>query len=229
MGFAIDGKLRVFATPKNMSKLYSGAIPRGDCWPGRFDDSSEIADTEAHVASASPEYYILRYAGLNDLTSQVKALLQTETWVSGSPPVRHRNPCLEVLELNSHANRSRAGGICDDNLQQFAAAVESLRYCDGLAIYLSGCNTGLRGGIAEKLALSIPSAVRRRQYRCVVFGARGYLSGTNAGKNSEVSKTYEAEDGKEHAALGPDAANAKRDPSSPQDESYQGYKGPNSA
>jgi hypothetical protein len=229
MGYVVNGKLRVFATPNNVSMLTAGPIPRGNCWPGKFDDPADLARAKAQVASESPEYYLLSYSGLNDLIAQVRDLLQSQTWTSGAPPVVHHLPCLDTLELSSHGNEFRSGGVCADDIQEFVDALEGLRYCDGLNIYLSGCNTGLRGGIAEQLARAIPSMARARQYRCVVYGVRGYLTGSNAGKNGEVSKEYEGSDGEKHAAHGPDAADAKRDPASPQDDSYQGYLGPNSA
>lgn len=234
MGFVVDGKLRVFAYPNPKSRRpHTGTIPQRNCWPGHHFTAAEITAFTAKVARVSPEYYIIGYDDLNDLISQITILLNNQTWISGTPPVIHHHPCLEVLELNSHSNPSRCGGVCRGNMDQFADAVDALNYCDELRIYLSGCNTGCRDGargganIAELLADLIPAARRHRQYRCTVYGTKGYQNGANASKDSSVtrqssssSKIYDySQDQPTH----PTPISTLTDPT------YRGFRGANSA
>jgi hypothetical protein len=214
--------------PSSTSDRPLAPVARAGCWPGVALTSEEIYSARDRAATESPEYYFVEYVGVNDLMAQITALLDSQTWTAGVPPVLHTRPCLEVLELCSHGSEQRCGGVCQGNLADVAAAIEGLRYCDSLSIYLGGCHTGLRGGIAEELARLIPSPARARQYRCTVYGARGYLTGTYAGKDSRVTEDYTDTKGVLFPAH-PGSANAHRDPSSAQDESFQGYRGPNSA
>jgi len=238
MGFVINGKLRVYAYPKpNSTKPHTGSIPNGDCWPYHKFSADDVKRFVKRVRLVSPEYYILGYDDLNDLINQIVKLLNTQTWKSGTPPVTYHHPCLEVLEITSHANPARCGGICEDNISQFAAQMDSLTYCDELSIYLSGCNTGCRDpdspgdpGIAEALAELLPSAKKHKQHRITVFGTKGYQTGSNAGKNSGVTR----DEDENHPSGTPylyseDRKLPLKTMSTADDPTYRGFRGPNSA
>ncbi len=235
MGYVVNGQLRVFAYPSSATVgRHTGHIPDAGCWPGVALSAYDITSTIAKVALESPEYYIIGYQDLNQLISQIELLLQTETWTTGNPPVVHKHPCLEVLEISSHSNPTKCGGICSGDMANFADEIDSLSYCDELKIYLSGCNTGnVYGGycLAQSLADLIPSAQRMKQYRCTVYGTKGYQTGTNAGKNSKVTKDYTASDGTVHLRY--DHAEDQPPPhttiSMATDPTYRGFRGANSA
>jgi len=233
MGFVVDGKLRVFAYPKPSGRRpHTGTIPARDCWPRAQLSASEISTAVAKVKLVSPEYYVIGYDDLNDLISQISVLLNTQTWTSGTPPVVHHHPCLEVLEIDSHANPHRCGGICPGNISHFADSVDSLNDCDELRIYLSGCNTGCRDSshgacLAELLADLIPSARRQKQYRCTVYGTKGYQTGANATKDSVTTRQSSHStiiyDYSQDQPVRPGTISTLTDPT------YRGFRGANSA
>jgi len=235
MGFVVDGKLRVFAYP-NPGKVgrHTGHIPDRGCWPGVSFTAAQVAALAARVSQVSPEYYIIGYDDLNQLITQIAALLQSETWTTGTPPVIHHHPCLEVLEIRSHSRPAKCGGICEGNIRNFAGEIDSLVYCDELKIYLSGCNTGNVDDnfcIAQSLADLIPAARRQKQYRCTVYGTKGYQTGSNAGKNSNVTRDYTDAQGHvypryEHSE---DQKLPRKTQSTADDPTYRGFRGANSA
>jgi len=234
MGFVVNGMLRVYAYPKpHNTHPHTGGIPKRDCWPTHPFDSSDISSFVNRVKLVSPEYYIVGYDDLNHLISQIVQLLNTQTWKSGTPPVTYHHPCLQVLEIASHANPARCGGICSHNIAQFANAVDALTYCDELKIYFSGCNTGCRNpdspgdpSLAEALAELLPSASKHKQYRVTVYGTKGYQTGSNAGKDSEVTRD---EYGGTTYLFAQDKKQPTTTTSTADDPTYRGFRGPNSA
>jgi hypothetical protein len=107
---------------------------------------------------------------------------------------------LEELEIVAHGNPASCNDVSFGNN---AVVAESLRRLAGVtsatAVYLSGCNTGLRFNdecIAESFA-----AV----FRGSVFGSRGYITGTHAERNERCVASFVLEGIVYHAYPGGEA------------------------
>jgi hypothetical protein len=258
MGHVVDGRMWVFAYTDPTSKRdRKGPIAdRGrQSWPYTKLDPKEIDAEIARIKKSKfandpnpyqdPDgpWYVIAYDGLNDLIFALRILLRDETWATGTGAgaVIHHNPCLCTLEIWSHGNPDRCGGITAHTVVAFAAELDKLMSCDNLDIYLSGCNTGCRNwtpgpinqesnqeNVAELLADQLPGAAHpNKSYRVTVYGTKGYHSNTHASGNSQTSQDYSS--GSPPTYHGPYSRSANADQTPVSDPTFYDFKGPNSA
>ncbi|MGH7559719.1 MAG: hypothetical protein ACRENB_01735 [Gemmatimonadales bacterium] len=131
---------------------------------------------------------ILGYDTLADLLPQIEARLTVF------------NACLRSLELVAHGSPITCNDLSRTDVGSWGTALKTLNWCDQAAIYLSGCNTGLartvgttpqvNGPIAKLLAEAMPFDASAFPHRITVYGAAGYISGSNAAGNLAVSPNY---------------------------------------
>jgi len=248
----------VFAYPDPTSRRdRKGPIndPGRQSWPFRQLDQSDIDDQITIVKGAKfngdpnpyqdkdGPWYVIAYDGLNDLIFGLQILLRDETWATGTGAnaVIHHDPVLRTLEIWSHANPYRCGGITVDTVQAFAIELDKLRLSDNVDIFLSGCNTGCRDWasvannqasdqecIAELLADKLPGVNHpNKTCRVTVHGTVGYHSGTHAGGDSSTVQSYSEGNPPNYHAPYAYSGNAKQDPNN--DLTFRGFRGPNSA
>lgn len=173
------------------------AIPKADIKDGFGEslggDDLKFYRREADKFAAGAGYGLIEdYTSWNDLIVKIRMALGTADQ-------------LRKLEINAHGSPTKCNGLyetighANETLQPFGDQFSTLPLSDIVDVYLSGCNTGLRylaadprsalPSVAEQLAKDVRqfSAVAPAfDHKIKVFGARGYLKGTNLG--TEVLK-----------------------------------------
>ncbi len=110
--------------------------------------------------------FYTQYINTNDLVSKLQELVKGQKCPA----------CIADLDINAHSSPWSASGITMTNNFLNAAPPTDVRwlsqvdFCDDCVIYLSGCNTGLRGA---PLAKSLANATG-----CHVRGTKGYSYGS---------------------------------------------------
>ena len=162
MGHVVNGQVYVFAYPDPTAKRdRPGPIrdPGRQSWPytqlGPAEITRVVGEVKATKIKGDPNpyrdpdgpWYIIPYDGLNDLIKGISIILRDETWGTGTSVgsiVIHHNPCLTALDIWSHGNPDRCGGITEDTFAAFAQELDKLNLCDNLDIWFDGCDTGNR-------------------------------------------------------------------------------------
>ena len=133
-----------------------------------------LAEDRVHLSGWAPanDWLYLEFADAVDLLSRLRDEVQISQQLTEIEIVAHGNPA-----------------ICNDvSLGNFAVVAESLRRLSGVtkatAVYLSGCNTGLQFN-DECIAASFAMA-----FEGLVFGTRGYVTGTHAERNERCVASF---------------------------------------
>jgi hypothetical protein len=220
MGNVVEGKLRVFAYP-------SKANPNN----GHSENTGRYRNT---IAATSPEYYFYQFDELPELIDFLVDLQNTETWVSKQTGKVMRHPVLETLEICGHGYPRKCDGLdqTTPEFDKFASDLGKVSWADDSSIYLTGCNTGCRivqdeQGVAERLAELVPT--KPKQFRCTVYGAVGYHTGTHAGGDGQADPDYVQNDIHYPNYFWQRQGHTKDSDPDPHMQSYRGFRGPNSA
>lgn len=90
--------------------------------------------------------------------------------------------CMALLEIDAHGSPGTCDGVLASGAAAFGALLRTVRLCDNVDIFLSGCNTGVRTATSESLAQIVsrhtPTEAADR-VRVNVWGAVGYISGNH--------------------------------------------------
>lgn len=158
------------------------------------EENDILAEDRARLAAWAPanDWLYLEFADAIDLLSRLSDEAQTSQHITEIEIVAHGNPA-----------------ICNDvSLGNFVVVAESLRRLPSVtratAVYLSGCNTGLRFN-DECIAASFAIA-----FQGSVFGTRGYVTGTHAERNERCVASFTFEGIVYHAYPGGEDAVGNR-------------------
>lgn len=155
--------------------------------PGGGQRLGNIRDVVIANAAAAGFETIIDYQGVHDLKDRIASL------------IRAKRSCLHLLEIVAHSSPDRCNDIASDNVYAFVNGnngLATLTLCDVLAVYLSGCNSGLHGrgapSIAELVANEMPAYDPGSfPHHVLVFGSGGYLSGLHMTGDEKTSVTSE--------------------------------------
>lgn len=99
--------------------------------------------------------------------------------------------CMAVLEIDAHGSPGLCDGVTIANAATFGTLLRTVRLCDEVHIFLSGCNTGVRTATAESLAQTVSRHTPTQaadNVRVTVYGSVGYLSGSHMAGSARTSR-----------------------------------------
>jgi hypothetical protein len=149
--------------------------------PGLNGNGLEAEFLRVSAAAAGQGYtYVGGWRSLDALFQSIKNTLDTNNF-----------DCIELLEIDAHGSPALCDGVSSNATAAFGALLRTVRLCDEVRIYLSGCNTGVRIATSESLAQLVSRQTPTEavdNVRVTVYGSVGYLSGTNMEGNATTGR-----------------------------------------
>ncbi len=145
---------------------------------------NERDDFMGRIRQCNPQgYYVINgFTSAADLKSRIQDTIDNEGDF----------PALESLEIWAHGHNGKTDGVTFINAAGWGQTLKGITsWADEASIYLSGCNSGLTGrSVAKALATGMQFETGQFEHHIKVYGAAGYLYGSNACRNPRTECVY---------------------------------------